>query len=708
MLRVAHRKDPYATAALIDAALKNSSKSSCTKVHSGFSLFFALPQLRSLCIGLSEIIHSQYFLIINFQRGRWNLLRKKLMKQKLMEPLAIPPGRQNTATKWLVIITVALFGAITLPFAAYGETPMELLIVTPTRMPQSLDKTIVDTTVLTEQDIRKSGAPDVPTLLRSLAGVEVVQSGGLGNVSSTFMRGTNSSHVLVLLDGVRINSATTGTTALEHIMLDSIERIEVVRGNVSSLYGSEAIGGVIQLFTRRGKGSPAFNASAGLGSHGTKRLAAGFSGEVNDTSFGMNVGKVKTDGVSAINTQIAPGANPDNDGYDNTTLNAQVKHTFNADHQLSAALFNTHGDSQYDNAYNLATTDLNNTKAAIQKLSLTSDDQLNAMWHSKLNLARGVDDSRDYLNGTEGSRIKTVNKQLAWQNELQIAETQRVNLAAEHLVQSVTSDTLYTQTRRTVNSLLGGYVGEYGAQQVQFNLRQDRYSDFGTANTGLLGYGFSFADSWRATASISNAFKAPTFNDLFYPGYANLDVRPEHANNREVGLRYASDGQRLDLVYFDNRIHDLITYPAPMYVAKNIDRARIDGIELGYTGEFGDTRLKANATWQNPRDTVTGQVLQRRAKKFGSLAASHGFGSWNAGAEIRYSGARRDVDYSTYPSTDVSLPAYQVINLTSGYTIDKNFNLSLRVDNLFNRNYSEAYSYNTLGRTLFVGLNYQQ
>ena len=198
------------------------------------------------------------------------------------------------------IITVALFGAIALPFAAYAETPMELLIVTPTRMPQSLDKTIPDTTVLNEQDIQKSGAPDVPTLLRSLAGVEVVQTGGLGKVSSTFMRGTNSDHVLVLLDGVRINSATTGTTALEHIMLDSIERIEVVRGNVSSLYGSEAIGGVIQLFTKLGHGAPAFNASAGLGSHGTQRLAAGFSGEVNDNSFSVNVGKVKTDGVSAV------------------------------------------------------------------------------------------------------------------------------------------------------------------------------------------------------------------------------------------------------------------------------------------------------------------------------------------------------------------------------------------------------------------------
>ncbi|MEO8343124.1 MAG: TonB-dependent receptor plug domain-containing protein, partial [Gallionella sp.] len=296
------------------------------------------------------------------------------------------------------LITIALFGAIALPSVAYAESPMELVIVTPARMPQLLDKTIADTTVITEQDIRKSGAPDVPTLLRSLAGVEVVQSGGLGNVSSTFMRGTNSSHVLVLLDGVRINSATTGTTALEHIMLGSIERIEVVRGNVSSLYGSEAIGGVIQLFTRRGRGSPAFNASAGLGSHGTKRLAAGFSGEVNDTSFSMNVGKVKTDGVSAINTSIAT-TNPDKDGYDNSTFEAQVKHAINADHQVSASWFSTHGDSQYDTVYDAffnptATTDANNTKAAIQKLSLTSDDQLNAMWHSKLNLARGTDDSR--------------------------------------------------------------------------------------------------------------------------------------------------------------------------------------------------------------------------------------------------------------------------------------------------------------------------
>jgi vitamin B12 transporter len=613
------------------------------------------------------------------------------------------------------LITVALFGAIALPFAAYADTPMELLIVTPTRMPQSLDKTIPDTTVLNEQDIQKSGAPDVPALLRSLAGVEVVQTGGLGTVSSTFMRGTNSDHVLVLLDGVRINSATTGTTALEHIMLDRIERIEVVRGNVSSLYGSEAIGGVIQLFTKRGHGAPAFNASAGLGSHGTQRLAAGFSGEVNDNSFSVNVGKVKTDGVSAINTSIAT-TNPDKDGYDNTTFNAQVKHAFNDYHQLSASLFSTRGDSQYDTVYDAtfnptATTDRNNTKAALEKLSLTSDDQLNAMWHSKLNWARGTDDSKDYLNDVEDFRFKTVNNQLAWQNELQLANMQRINLAAEHLVQSVASDPPpFTKTKRSVNSLLGGYVGEYGAQQVQFNLRQDRYSDFGTANTGLLGYGLSFADSWRATASISNAFKAPTFNDMYSPlvfGFVgNPNLRPERSQNKEVGLHYAANGQRVDAVYFDNRISDLIASNVAFTTVVNINQAQINGQELSYFGEFGDTHLKANATWQNPRDTATGQVLLRRAKQFANLAVTQHIGAWEAGGEWQYSGARQDVDINTF--APVTLSGYQVFNLNARYQVEKNLSVSARIDNLFNRDYMLVHGYNTLGRTLFVGLNYQQ
>lgn len=611
------------------------------------------------------------------------------------------------------LITIALSGAIAFPFAAYAETSsLGEVVVTASRMPQPLDQTIAHTTVLNEQEIRRSGAPDVPALLRSLAGLEVAQSGGLGKLSGTFMRGTNSSHVLVLLDGVRINSATSGTTALEHIMLDSVARIEVVRGNASSLYGSEAIGGVIQIFTRRGHGAPAFNASAGLGNQNTQRLAAGFSGELNDTSFSVNAGKTKTNGVSAIDPQLAVRANPDRDGYDNTTFSAQLQHAFNADHQLSASLFDSSGTSQTDSSFFPAVpTDVHSSKSSIRKLALAADNRISDAWQSRLQLAHGTDDSQSFLNGVpdvaSGALFKTTNRQIAWQNDVLLADSQRINLAAEHLAQAVTSSTAFSRTRRNVGSLLGGYAGEYGMHQVQLNLRHDRYSDFGIANTGLLGYGLQFADAWRFTASIGNAFKAPTFNDLFYPltwGFAgNPSLRPERARNREAGLRYAANGQRLDVVYFDNRIRDLIAVNGTFTTMENVGEARIDGLELGYAGKFGGTHLTANATLQDPRDAATGQKLPRRAKEHANIACSREFGAWNAGAELHHSGARKNSNFDNFV-----LPAYQSVNLTSAYKIDAHLNLTARVDNLFNRAYSEAYSFNTLGRRLFVGLSYQQ
>jgi vitamin B12 transporter len=527
------------------------------------------------------------------------------------------------------------------------------------------------------------------------------------------MRGTNSNQVLVLIDGVRVNSATTGSTALEHIMLDSIERIEVVRGNVSSLYGSEAIGGVIQLFTKHGAGTPAPNASAGVGSRGTLRLAAGFSGTVNDTSFSINAGRVRTDGVSAINPRLMPGTNPNNNGYDNNSFNAQVKHVLSADHLLSASLFTTRSDTSFDNPYNFAVADVNNTVENIGKISVASDDQISEMWHSQVRLAQGVDDSHTYLNGSpdfaSGYHNRTQSNQTAWQNNLKIADGQQLSLSAEHLGQSITSDTQYTQIRRNVNSILGGYTGEYGVQQVQLNLRQDRYSDFGIANSGLLGYSLAFSGSWRATASISNAFKAPTFNDMYKSvpswGYlGNPNLKPERSRNKEAGLHYAGNGQRIDMVYFDNRVSDLIAFNAGFTSMINVNQAQITGQEYSYAGDFGSGHLKANATFQNPRDSGTGQPLLRRAKEFGSVAATHDLAAWNIGGEVRYSGTRKDVDWN---GNLVTLPGYSLFNLTSNYNIGKHLSVTARVDNLFNRNYSEVYSYNTLGRTLFVGLSYR-
>jgi vitamin B12 transporter len=605
------------------------------------------------------------------------------------------------------LTTIALFGAIALPFASYAETPMELVIMTPTRMPQSLDKTLADTAVLDEQDIRNSGAVDVPSLLKNLAGVEFYQTGGTGKQSSLFLRGTNSSHALVLLDGVRINSATTGATAIDQLMLDQVERIEVVRGNVSSLYGSEAIGGVVQIFTKRGKGEPAFNVSGGVESHNTQRLSAGFGGETGGTAFNVQVSGYKTDGVSAIKPGIVPTVNPDNDGYDNSSLSGNARHAFDPDNSLSASAFQSRGDVQYDDAFALAATDLNTSKSTLSKFSVISDNRFSDSWQSKLQLAEGMDDSKTYLNGMQSSAIKTSNRQIDWQNTLEVSTSGSVLLGLENLNQQVMSDTVYTQTARKVNSLFAGYTGNRNAHQVQANLRQDRYSDFGVANTGLLGYGYAMTDAWRVTASISTAFKAPTFNDLYGPaGWgSNPNLRPERSRNYEIGLHYGADEQRVDVVYFDNRILDLIAADTT-WTLQNLSAARSNGIELSYTGRFGNTGVNAALTAQNPRDANTGQALLRRAKLYSSLGVLHQFGAWKAGGEWRYSDTREDYDISTFART--TLPSYNVVNLSASYALNKRLNLSLRADNVFNKDYMLAHGYNTLGRTLFVGLSYQQ
>ncbi|MDP2804897.1 MAG: TonB-dependent receptor, partial [Gallionellaceae bacterium] len=554
-----------------------------------------------------------------------------------------------------IVIFTALLCAVTSFANAETIEKLDEVVVTATRMPQSLGKTIAHSTVLNEKEIRDSGAPDVATLLRAVSGIEIAQSGGLGLLSSTFMRGSNSNQVLVLIDGVRLNSATSGATALEHIMLESIERIEVVRGNVSSLYGSEAIGGVIQLFTKKGQGKPSFTASGGAGTYGTQRMAAGFAGEVDQTSFSLNIGKVKTDGVSAMNTKLAPSANPNSNGYDNNTFNSQIKYAFNIDHAVIASLFATRGDASFDSAYG-ASTDLNNTRVNLDKRSLVFEDKFSEGWRSTVRFAQGVDESISYANSVLSSRFQTQNNQVAWQNNLSWSETQRLNMGVEYLGQVVASDTLFTKTTRNVNSALAGYVGDYGAQQVQLNFRQDNYSDFGSANTGLLGYGIEFTERWRATASVSNAFKAPTFNDLFYPGYANPNLKPERSQNQELGIHYSDNRHSVDVIYFDNRIRDLITLDSLTYIPYNMNQAQITGEELSYIGDFGNKQVKATATFQNPRNTTTGLLLSRRAREFASIAATHDFGDWSMGAGVRYSGERLDGTHT--------LPSYHLVNLT--------------------------------------------
>lgn len=597
---------------------------------------------------------------------------------------------------------------------------LDEVVVTATRIEQPLKQTLSSTTVITQEDIKNSQAADVPTILRSVAGVEISQTGGYGKSSSLFLRGSNSAQALVLLDGVRINTATGGTTSIEHLMLDQVERIEVVRGNVSSLYGSEAIGGVVQIFTKRGRGEPAFNVSAGAGNHGTQRAAAGLGGKVNSTDFSLQVSRFRTDGVSAINPGTLPAStysnvNPENDGYENTSISANTRHAFNNDHSLTASAFNGIGRNQYDSTVGVA-TDINTSDSQIKKYSLTSDNRLSDFWLSKLQLAQSADIYQDFRNGIPAvdsgtglpsSKFQTDNNQSSWLNMIRIDTGKQLLLGAEHLFQKVSTDRqpAYTQNERRVNSLFAGYSGKYGEHQLQTNIRQDNNSQYGIANTGLLGYGYEISADWRATASYSTAFRAPTFNELYYVSSfynGNASLRPEQSRNKEAGLHYSTEKHNVDLVYFDNFSNDLIIYVASTLGPQNVNEARVDGWELSYSGQFGDTGIKSAVTIQNPRNITNNRALDRRSVTHSNVAVTHKLGALQIGGEWLYSDTRPD------SSGTRTLAAYHVFNLTAAYSLSKQMKLSMRADNITDQNDSNAYGYNPLGRTFFANLSYQQ
>ena len=611
--------------------------------------------------------------------------------------------------KLVLLVTVA----VGLAHAAGAEDPsvLETMVVTATRTQERLAQTLQHTTLITPEQIRNSGAPDLPTLLRQEAALEIAQSGGVGKQSSTFMRGANSNHTLVLIDGIRANSATVGATALDQIMLDQIDRIEVVRGNVSSLYGSEAIGGVIQIFTKRGKGEPSLSIAAGYGTENTARFNAGYGGVAGNTRFNANLSAFHTDGFSAINRDSIPLAffsnagDEDDDGYRNLSFSANLSHQLSPGQNLGFTALHSDGKVEFDGG------GVNSSKSKLTTWSLYSSNQIGETWRSKVTLAQGIDDLKSFQDGASKTRFKTTNNQLGWQNDIEIAEGHRLVAGLEYLNQDVVSTTQFSTTDRSIESGYLTYFGELGPHTVQVNGRYDRYSDFGGNFSGLLGYGYRLTENWRVTAGVSNAFRAPTFNELYDPGFGfgNPNLKPEKARSTELGVQYQTASQRVKAVMFRTRTDDLIvgvfdpvTFNFP---ATNLDHSESKGLELSYTGELGPLELRASFTEQRFENLDTSERLLRRANRFGSLGAQYRFGDWRTGAEVLASGNREDFEVRA-PFGKVALNGYSLVNLTASYQFRPDSGVAFRLENVFDTQYELVRGYNTQGRSFFVNFTH--
>ncbi len=585
------------------------------------------------------------------------------------------------------------------------DDALNAVVVTASRLEQQLTDTIAHTTVITAKDIRESQAVDLPSLLRREAGFEFVQNGGIGNVTSLFMRGGDGRQVLVLIDGVRVGSATLGTTQIEGMMLNQIERVEIVRGNVSALYGAGAIGGVIQIFTRQGHGTPRAEAQVMAGDRGTSGISAGYSGSIDETRFSLNVSRLATRGFSAINPRLAPNANPDNDGYRNQSFSGQVSHRIAAGHEIGLRAYQNFGEVEYDNAFGRP-TDRNRAENGVSSFALYSNNQVASFWDSQLALADGSDKGKNFTNDLAPTRTDTKSNQLRWQNNFTLAQDQVVTAALERQQQRIQSTTAYTYTGRDVNSALLAYSGRFGANQLQASTRNDRYSDFGSANSWLAGYGYDINGNWKATAMRSSAFRAPTFNELFFPNFGNPNLQPEKSYSNELGLQYAVAQHLLRVAMFHTEYRNLIDSPPPTFLPQNVARARVEGTEVSYTGQFESWDVRTSLTVQDPINLATGAQLRRRGTTFGNLMANTTVSGWRLGGELIVSGTRPDNDIVT--NAPVTLGGYKLVNLTARRSLTKNTFIAARLENAFAEKYQLAQGFNVPGRGLFVSLGWQQ
>jgi vitamin B12 transporter len=598
------------------------------------------------------------------------------------------------------------------PFnAAFAQNVPQLkeVVITASRSPQLLTDALPHTTVLNAADIENSQSSDVTSLLQKEAGFQLTQNGGRGTSATMFLRGAASVQVLVLVDGIPINKQdASGGSSLEHLMLDQIERVEIVRGNVSAIYGTGAIGGVVQIFTKQGSGKPRVNLTAEVGSRGSAKLSAGVQasfGTDNVTKLSAGVSANKTRGFSAIDTSIAANAsaNPDDDGYSNRNWSFALSHELAKGHTLGLSSTQSDGRADFDSAFD-APTDIHKSRTLVDATTLYSQNRITTDWLSKLSLST----SRDrYTNDFQTAfpvqdEYFSKNRLLNWTNTIALGGDWLATAGMEQQRQGVNVDDgyggLYDKERR-VNALFAGVQGQQGGHSLQLNVRRDNAQGLESQTTGYLGYGYAVTPAWKLIASTSTAFNIPPLGYLYAPSFGNPNLKPEKARSQELGVQYSAGTHVLRATVFRTHSSDQFVYDLTSSQFQNISRSKNSGLEVSYNGQVGKTELRASLTSQNPVDETTGETLRRRAKSLASLSVSHPIGHWTLGAGLSYSGARNDGQNT--------LDAYTLFDVSARYQITKELKAFGRIENLNNAKYQTAYGYNQAPRGVFVGLNWQ-
>ncbi len=598
-------------------------------------------------------------------------------------------------------------------FSVYAKTDSEInqldtVVVTATRTAQTIDETLAPVTIITQEEIEKSGATDIVNLLRGRAGINFVNQGGAGKVSNIYMRGTNSDHILVLIDGLRIGSATNGNLPLQHISIDQIERIEIVRGPRSAIYGSNAIGGVIQIFTKTPKDDLERTASVSYGSNDTKKASAGIAGKSGSIGYQLNVSRQETDGFNA-NPASTYAVNKDNDSYEETSFSGKIEKEFPGNNKIGFNWFRTEGTNHYDDGSTWSAPSNDAHSDIVQQtLGLSIHQQLGENWNSLIKVGNSQDRSKAYDNNP--GHFDTKRDLFSWQNTFFTDPNSQFTTGFDYQNDKVDSSTDYAEKERDEKAVFGEYQTTlFDQHDFLFALRHTDNEQFGKHNTGNVEWGYNLPKNMRATAGYGKAFKAPTFNDLYYPldswGYqGNKDIKPEYSKSKEIGISGKQSSIYWQFSVFQTKVDNLINWDNTIKQPINIGKAEMKGNEVELASSMDKWNWMASLSLVRAKDQETERYLQNRAQKTFRFDLDRNFGKYTFGSSIY----GQSHSYGDSANTNQQrLSGFTVVDLRMDYRLDKRTILQTRINNLFDREYSTAYGYASPGREATIGVRYK-
>ncbi len=606
-------------------------------------------------------------------------------------------GRPGRAVRVRCAIATLVSSASFVAPAVLAQQPqvaaLDTVVVTANRTPEPLSTVLADISVVDRVQIERSGATGVADLLARLPGIEFTRNGGPGTSTSVFIRGAEARHTAVYIDGMRLDSQSVGGAVWEQIPLDQIERIEVLRGPAAAVYGSDAIAGVVQLFTKRGDGPPRPTASILGGSYGTGQVDAGISGSTQGFDYALSGAYGQSDGFDATKPG-AYGHNPDKDGWERSSVRGRVGYQINPEHRIEASVLASKMKSGYDGS---PTTDDQNHNTLV-----TGTLSWQGRWNADATTRLLIGETKStYETQPSFYRTETTLRDYTLQHDQRIGSGNVLSATLERredeLLNPATAFAATLEGKRHQDAIGVGWRGDFGAHGVQAHVRHDDDSEFGGKTTGSLAWGWGFAPQWRVTASAATSFRVPTLYQRFSQ-YGNPSLVPESGRNVEMGLRWASGVSEANLVGWRNKVENLISFGSPGPCASafgcyvNVGRATLDGVTLSARTQVANVTLRGSLDWHDPRNDVNDKVLQRRAKRLGTFGAETEWGGWIFGAEVQAAGERFEDVNNTQ-----RLGGYALVNLIVSKPLMPGLTLEGRIDNLGDKNYELARYYATPG-----------